>query len=333
MTEVVANTETVQADPDAAKWQELAKELEDEGAGGGEPEPQPEPELKAEPEKAEDEQQDAKPEHVPYSQFENLQKALAEERRLRQQSSEQLHSITQLIQQLRESRQQPKQEADAPKPPSLDEDPIGYFKWENEQLRKQIDEIKTGSTKSVEQVQAQLQEQQFWNTVIRSEQEIRLKVPDYDDATSFLEQSRIAELEFMVPDDDRGRALAQQYGFQTPAELRAAMLNQDRIAVAQQALTLGMSPAQFYYDLAKRRGYQPKAANGNGTQPGGKPNGQQMIEMARRGQKAAKTLSGGTNGSGPDHPLNINDLIDLYSEDPEEFDKQFEKLARQGLLG
>src|SRR5690606_9640629 len=117
--------------------------------------------------------------------------------------------------------------------------------------------------------------------VIRSEQEIRLKVPDYDEATSFLEQSRIAELEFMVPDDERGRALAQQYGFQTPADLRAAMLNQDRIAVAQQALMLGMSPAQYNHYLTKRSVYQPKASNN--TQPIGKTIVQQMIEMAHRG--------------------------------------------------
>src|SRR5690606_10287638 len=228
MTDASMTTETVQADPEAAKWQELAKELEDEGSGGGEPELKAEPE----PEKADAEPPKDKPEHGPYQQYENIQKALKEEREARRQYAEQLHSITQLIQQLRESRQQPKQEphADQPKPPSLEEDPIGYFKWENEQLRKQIEEIKAGSTKSVAEVQAQLQEQQFWNTVIRSEQEIRLKVPDYDEATEFLEQSRIAELEFMVPDDERGLALAQQYGFRTPAELRAAMLNQDRIA-------------------------------------------------------------------------------------------------------
>ena len=328
MTDASMTTETVQADPEAAKWQELAKELEDEGSGGGEPELKAEPE----PEKADAEPTKDKPEHVPYQQYENIQKALKEEREARRQYAEQLHSITQLIKQLRESRQQPKQEPQEEiKQPSLEEDPIGYFQAELAKRDKIIEELKTSVTQKVEKTHAQLEEQQFWNTVIRSEQEIRLKVPDYDEATSFLEQSRIAELEFMVPDDDRGLALAQQYGFRTPAELRAAMLNQDRIAVAQQALMLGVSPAQFYYDLAKRRGYQPKAANS--TQPSGKPSGQQMIEMARRGQKAAKTLSGGTNGSGPDNPLNINDLIDLYSEDPEEFDRQFEKLARQGLLG
>src|SRR5690606_4824339 len=170
MTDASMTTETVQADPEAAKWQELAKELEDEGAGGGEPESQSEPELKAEPEqesKADAEPPKDKPEHVPYQQYENMQKALKEEREARRQYAEQLKSITLLIQQLRERRQQPKQEpqADQPKPPSLEEDPIGYFKWENEQLRKQIEEINTGSTESVEEVQAQLQEQQFWNTV------------------------------------------------------------------------------------------------------------------------------------------------------------------------
>lgn len=326
--------EPTPADPEAAKWADLAKELDGDDADGGEPDPQPEPQPEPEPEKAEDEQQE--PRHVSAEEHENIKKALQEERQLRRQATEQLQSITQLIQQMRESRQQPKQEAEEPKPPSLEEDPIGYFKWENEQLRKQVEEIKTGSTKSVEQVQAQLEEQRFWDTVIRSEQEIRTTAPDYDDATTFLENSRVAELEYMVPDDQHGQALAQQYGYQTPAQLRAAMLNQDRIAVAKQAMQLGKSPAQFYYELAKRRGYTPKAANGAGNgagQQAGKTTGQQMIEAARRGQKAAKTLSGGTNGSGPDKPLNINDLVDLYDEDPEEADKIFDKMAKQGLLG
>src|SRR5690606_38821906 len=169
-------------------WQELAKELEDEGSGGGEPEPQTDPELKAEPEqesKADAEPPKDKPEHVPYQQYENMQKALKEEREARRQYAEQLHSITQLIQQLRESRQQPKQEPQEEiKQPSLEEDPIGYFQAELAKRDKIIEELKTGVTQKVEKTQAQLEEQQFWNTVIRSEQEIRLKVPDYDEATS-----------------------------------------------------------------------------------------------------------------------------------------------------
>src|SRR5690606_25596194 len=98
--------EPTPADSEAAKWADLAKELDGDDADGGEPEPQPEPQPEPEPEKAEDEQQDAKPELVPYQQYEKVNGALKEERELRRQATEQLQSITQLVQQMRESRQQ-----------------------------------------------------------------------------------------------------------------------------------------------------------------------------------------------------------------------------------
>lgn len=176
------------------------------------------------------------------------------------------------------------------------------------------------------------QQRAFWNAVVQSESEIRRTAPDYDEATAHLEAGRVAELRAIYADDNPAAiALANQYGLHSVEELRAAILNQDRIAVAQQALSLGMSPAQLYYNLAKQRGYQPKAAAGNAqTQAAAAANA--AIEAARRGQKAARTLNGGTGG-GPDNGISVNDLINLYSEDPEAFDREWEKAARQGRLG
>lgn len=127
-------------------------------------------------------------------------------------------------------------------------------------------------------------------------------MPDYDDATAFLEQGRIRELELTFPDKSpQAHLTARQHGFRTPAELRAAILNQDRIGVARQALQLGVSPARFYYDLAKSRGYQPK-------QPA----------PARGGRSGRQGQSSG---------IDMNKLADLYLEDPDAFDREWDRWA------
>ena len=81
-----------------------------------------------------------------------------------------------------------------------------------------------------------------------------------------------------------------------------------------------------------------RAANGAQRPP--KPNGADKpnaranaaIEAAKRGQRAAKTLSGGQGSRGAED-LSLNDLSDLYAEDPEEFDSMWDKMARAGKLG
>lgn len=274
----------------------------------------------------------APPEAVPFQQYENVQKALRAARENERRANEQLSGINQLLQTLRNQRQQPaKQEAEAPALPSKDEDPIGYFEAVINQQKQELEALKRGTTQTQEQLQMDQQQRAFWNAVVQSESEIRRTAPDYDEATAHLEAGRVAELKAIYADDNPAAiALANQYGLRSVEDLRAAILNQDRISVAQQALSLGMSPAQLYYNLAKQRGYQPKEPAGGKLKTSEIAN--QVIEAARRGQKAARTLNGGTGG-GPDNDISIAELTDLYSEDPEAFDREWDKAARKGLLG
>jgi hypothetical protein len=106
--------------------------------------------------------------------------------------------------------------------------------------------------------------------------------------------------------------------------LRAAILQTDSAGIAQRAFQLGVSPAMLYYEAAKTRGYttphgSPKKANG-------------QIEAAKRGQKAALTISGG-EGRKSQNDMSIADLSDLYIEDPDAFDREWDRMKRAGKLG
>lgn len=141
----------------------------------------------------------------------------------------------------------------------------------------------------------------FVDSTSESENTFRAMMPDYDAAAEHIEQSRRNELKQLLPDNDpQSHLLARQNGCRTPEELRNKIFVQDAQNVAQNALRRGINPAKAYYDLAVQRGYQAKGGG--------------------RGQTArtAKTTS---------------HLADLYTSDPEAFDKQWEKMARTGALG
>jgi hypothetical protein len=315
-------------DPDTEKYAALARELEIEPEGG-------EPETPAEPPAEPAEPDKAKPEYVPYTEHENVQKALREARERAKASDERLNGIMELVNRSRAERQQQKDEPkkDEPQLPDVEEDPIGHFTAKIAALEQQLTEARTGTRQTAEQFQAAQQQQQLFQLVQRSETDILdPKNPDhkadYWDACGYLEGQRIKELDRMYPDAaPYAVQYAQQQGFRTPRDLKLATLNHDRQAVAVQALQLGLSPAQVYYNLALDRGYQAKA---NGKAPADK--GKNIIEMAKRGTKAATTISGGSGRKGA-QDMSIKDLSDLFIEDPEAADKVWEEMRRQGRLG
>lgn len=334
----------VQPDPEAARYAQLEQELEADESGQQE---QPvkqdakrgtdgkfkgkadEKPLADESDGKEAKAGDEKPKPSYEELYNNTQKALREERTARQSLEEKLNGINSAVAQLRE-RRQPKAEQQIP---DVHEDPIGHFTAQLALRDKQIEELKSGSQKTADEIESDRNERQFWNAVVQSEAKIRETTDDYDAAVQHLESGRVAELQVMFPDDDpQAQALARQYSLGSVEELRTMVLNQDRVTVAQMAMRLGKSPAQMYYDLALKRGYV------KADKPNGKANGKALdeardkIETARRGQKAAKSISGGEGGKA-DAPLTIADLVDLYDEDQEEFDKVFEQMKRQGLLG
>lgn len=328
--------ETVTADaPDAAEaaaWAELEKEVTDDGdeaevEAEGEAEPakeEPPAEEKTEAEKAE------KP--LPYEELDKrhkqLQGALGEERATRKQLAERAQQMEQVLRQVLADRQAgAKPQAEQPKVPTLDEDPIGFFTHKLAEQERVIEELRNGSKQTVEQFQRAQHEQRFWGEVQRSEQEMRSANPDYDPAVTFLEESRVKELELMIP--DTAQAYAEQQGYNSPADLRAAVLNNDRITIARQALQMGVSPAELYYKIAHQRGYQSKPA----APPVLKKATAQAtpISATKAGMQASKSLSGG--GGGSNNVMSAEDLAQLYLEDPDRADKEFARMKKAGLLG
>ena len=142
---------------------------------------------------------------------------------------------------------------------------------------------------------------EFIGAVERSEREARENIADYDQAAEFLERGRIAELERMYPDrHPQAAAIARHHDFKSPAALRGAILNHDRIAVAQHALRNGQSPARLYYDIARQRGYEAKPGLDRHTS-------RQMVDLA-------------------------NAAEDGNEQAGERFDKEWDALVRAGRL-
>ena len=333
MSEVVTTTPTPEAAPpppslEDRQWAALREELEPKQEPAAEPEVEavePARTAEAEPERAET------PEQLK-TNYSNLQKALQEERNLRRAEQERWKGVQDLVQSLRASKQQD-QPAPEKKVPSKDEDPIGYFEHRMAEQQAVIEQLKNGTQQFAQQTVQQQEFQQFMSVVDRSEKEIRDSKSasykaDYDDACMHLEQGRIRELMRMYPDNSPYAVqAARQVGLQTAEQLRLWQLNQDRFAVAQQALQLGQSPAEFYYNLAQDRGYQPKASNVVALKP------QDKLEMTRKGVKSSKMSISGGGGSKSTDDLNLSDLADLATEDPDAFDAAWEKMAKSGKLG
>jgi hypothetical protein len=266
-------------------------------------------------------------------QTRNLNAALKESRAREKAANDRLNQFTETIRSLRETRQPAAEPAPAPKKePTVEEDPIGYFQNELAKRDQVIQQLQQGTQQSVQRVQQHQQQEQFWNVVKSSETAARAspEMADYDDACRHLEGMRVAQLAILYPDNDPNvQAYAARMGG-TPEQLRAYLLDQDRVAVAQTALQFGRSPAVDYYNLAKQHGYAPKGAKGANGQR--KPTvAEQQIEAARRGQGATKSLSGG--GGKSEGPMSLTELEQLFVEDPDMADKVWKKMEAQGLLG
>ena len=323
-------------DPDAAKWAALAAELEQPEGEEAEVDEPTEQVPKEPSEPTETTEPRPKPS---YEQLETAERskteALRYERERARRAEESLTNVNKLIEELRASRRPPPQPREEPKIPSVDEDPIGHFQARTAMLEQALLQTHQGAQATQQHLQAQHEERVFWDHVRASENDARKtapvleingqKVSDYDLACEHLKSHRMGELAHLYPDNSPlAQQEAHQQGYPSPAHLRAAILQNDAMGIAQRAFQLGVPPATLYYEAAKTRGYRTPSANGAA------PNGK--IETAKRGQRATMTISGG-EGRKSANDLSMSDLSDLYLEDPEEFDKQWEKMKRAGKLG
>lgn len=189
------------------------------------------------------------------------------------------------------------QRQEAPKIPGKDEDIVGYLEGNQAVTRKDLDELKTWRQQQEQETQRQQNMQGFRGAVAQHEETFRQTSPDYDDATQFLRASRDEEL--------------QDVGYTDP-NLRKQIIDGEAIALADQAMRQGKSPAEGFYKMAVRRGYKKAAP---AITPG------QRADTIRQGQKAGQSLAT-AGGGGAAKGMSPEALLAMTDED---FDKLTDK--------
>lgn len=309
------------------EWADLEAEV---GADAPADEPADPPADKAAPEPDPAEKPSAAPEELE-TRLRQTSGALKAAREEAAAAKEQLKAFNSMVEEMRSRRAAPAEEKPAPIEIDPNEDPVAYFMAENAKRDARIAAMEQAHNETAEQARSRQEYQQFMGVVSNHEAEFAAKTPDYHQAAEYLEKGRRAELAILFPDTPQIEAYARQQGFKSVDQLRNAVFINDAQTVARNALMAEMNPAEAYYNLAKGRGYKPGTGSGGGGDADKVARANATIEAMRKGVKASKSISG--SGGAPDNPLNAADLADLYAEDPEEFDKQWDKMAKAGKLG
>lgn len=177
--------------------------------------------------------------------------------------------------------------AEQPVIPSVDEDPVAYFKHQNDQLAKELGQIKETTQERQQREQISQYQQSVVGAYKSSVAEIQAEAPDFQDAYKYLVTSRIEELKAAGMDPDEAVATA----------------NQDEFYLVERALKERRNPAKAIYSMAKARGFQAKPA----------VNVDEKIDRIAAGQAEGKSL-GGASGGG-DNATGLESLLNLSDAD------------------
>jgi hypothetical protein len=259
------------------------------GAQEPEPEAPDEPIAEAAPEAPETppEVPKAEAKHVPLAE-------LLEERGRRKEAMARMEEMERRFQEFQARAADYIKQQQAPQQPEVryEEDPIEYLRQQQATVAQNLEAMRAQQEALVQRQQAERQWTSMRESVGQAEQQFAAKQPDYWDAVRHLRQTR-----------------AQQLLSQGATEQQAAMvIQQDAIAVANEAGRLGLSPAEYAYRIAVGSGYAPKV--------------QQAARSAAAADEAPKSL-GGASGKADASTPSLSDITRMTDK---EFDKVFAKL-------
>lgn len=336
MQEQLATPDTGVA-ADAAQYAALEKEFGD-AAQQSQPEKASVEPAKTEPEKPQQQEAPKQQAPLPYEEldrrYRGLQGALGESRaetraakEAQERFSRQLEGMQEVIRRMQQPKEAPREIAPGiPEPPVLTNlrQELGQVAEQNAQITRQQQAF-------LEQNQKRTELEQIVRKTAASEQAFLQKSPDYYDAARHLMGARMSELELFYPDDSAAaQDAAARLGMQSVAELREAVFEQERETFLRQISQSGVDPAQAVYRLAQTRGYQAKkAAPAAPAAPQQRPADEKIAQM----KKGMEAQTGLPAGGAPSNDPSIEELANLYLEDPEKADKMFRKMQEQGLLG
>jgi hypothetical protein len=182
--------------------------------------------------------------------------------------------------------------------PKYEEDPLGALKYENDQLKKQVEEVNTGVKKTQDEWQRTQQYQSFAQHVQSQEAEFKKQAQDYDHAIAYLKDVRLQDYA------DLGYS----------QEDATSALQNEILGLAQAAVQKGKNAADVAYKMAQRYGYKAKTSD-------------TKLETLAKGQEASKALAGGK----ADVALSLDALSQLDDEQLDALikdDKAWKKLGR-----
>jgi hypothetical protein len=256
--------------------------------------PEPDPilaEALAEPPPAEEPKQETK--HVPLAE-------LLEERGRRKEAQARMDEMERRFQEyqartqeyLAQRQAQPQPQPEAP-PVNYNDDPIEYLRQQQEAVAANLQMLHQQQQEFLQRQQAERHWSSMRNSVGQAEAEFAKVTPDYYEAVNFLKEQRKTQL--------------LQAG--APPQQVDALIARDAIAVANEAASLAMSPAEYAYRIAIGKGYTPKQV-------------QKAVEAATAIKDAPKSLGGASGRAEPQTPS----LKDVSKMSDTEFNKLFDKL-------
>jgi hypothetical protein len=148
--------------------------------------------------------------------------------------------------------------------PDKDSDPLGHLEWRNRKLENTVNEMRTGRQQEQQVSAAEREEQQVYGTFSADLEREAAADPAFADAFVHLRETRYRELGFIYADIDitdtaQVATLTGQEQAALSQNIKQAFYN-EQIMVARGAMKAGKSPAKVVANLARARGFVPKAA-------------------------------------------------------------------------
>ncbi len=279
---------------DSAEMEALAKDVgEDDAADADEGDGGAEKHTEAD-------KKDSSERTVPHGALhEERQKRKAAEKR----NADNEARIAQMERAWEEAQKRLKPAEEAPKAPDFDTDPAAWLKHQLETTGKTVQQLQQERETETKQRQQQAQEQQFIARVQADEAEFTKEQPDYPDAATWLRDKRIRMFEMAG---------------MSPQEAANAVYGES-LYYSQNAIRAGKNPGEMFYGLAKEMGYSGPKPKTNDADA--------KIDKLQKGQEKSSRMS-----SGGESAENIT-LSQLAELDGAEFDKEWDRLRKKGLLG
>ena len=214
--------------------------------------------------------------------------AVQEARRAERETRQKYDALMEKLAEAATQKPVPQQEAQEV-PPDKDTDPIGYFEWENSQLRNELNQVKDATGQITDQQRQNQEHQQFVQSYTAAAHQFAQGTPDFP-----------AAYQHLISDRDR---YYQALGIADPVERQQMIANDERF-IAQRAMQEGVNPAERLYALAQTTGYQAAAAQGS-EDPNAKLQAQAQM------QEANKSLSQVSGSNGVKDTKNADDFRNM----------------------